>query len=99
MRFPHELATVLRAKAAGDDHLAVLVQRLADGVERFGDGGVDEAAGVDDDEVGTVVRWGDHIAFGPKLGQDLLRIDERLGAAERDEAHARGGRVQRASRR
>jgi hypothetical protein len=35
-----------RAQAAGHDDLAVVFQRLADGVERFVDGGVDEAAGV-----------------------------------------------------
>ena len=49
----HDVA--LGAEAAGDDHLAVLGERLADRVERFLDGGVDEAAGVDDDEVGAVV--------------------------------------------
>ncbi len=55
MRLAHEVAAVLGAEAAGDDDLAVLGERLADGVERFGHGRVDEAAGVDDDEVGAVV--------------------------------------------
>ena len=45
----------LRAHAAGDDDLAVLGQRLADGVERFRLRAVEEAAGVDDDEVGALV--------------------------------------------
>ena len=53
MRVADEVAAVLRAEAAGDDHLAVLGERLADRVERFGDRGVDEAAGVDDDEIGA----------------------------------------------
>jgi hypothetical protein len=46
---------VLRAQAAGDDHAAVLLQRLADRAERLFDRRVDEAAGVDDDEVGAAV--------------------------------------------
>jgi hypothetical protein len=99
MRLAHEFATVLRAEAAGDDHLAVLVQRFADGVERFGDGGVDEAAGVDDDEVRPVVRRGDHVSFGAQLRENLLRIDERLRATERDEAHARCGCLRGETRR
>ena len=90
MRFAHERAAVLGAQAAGDDHLAVLGQRLADGVERFRDGGVDEAAGVDDDEVGAVVVGRDRVALGAQLREDLLGIDERLRAAERHEADARG---------
>ena len=44
-----------RAQAAGDDDLAVVLQRLADGVERFVDGRVDEAAGVHHHDIGRVV--------------------------------------------
>ncbi len=77
----------LRAHAAGDDHLAVLGQRLADGVERFRLGAVEEPAGVDDDEVGAFVLAAELIALGAQLGDDALGIDQRLGAAERDEAH------------
>ncbi len=89
MRVAHERAAVLGAQAAGDDHLAVLGERLADRVERFRDRGVDEAAGVDDDQVGAVVGGRDRIAFGAQLRQDLLGVDERLGTAERHEAHLR----------
>ena len=45
----------LGAHAAGDDHLAVLGERVADRVERFRLRAVEEAAGVDDDEVGALV--------------------------------------------
>ena len=89
VRFADEAAAVFRAEAAGDDHLAVLRERLADGVERFGDGGVDEAAGVDDDEIGARVGPVDRVALGAQLREDHLRIDERLRAAERHEADAR----------
>jgi hypothetical protein len=68
----------LGAEAARDHHLAVLGERLADGVERLLDGGVDEAAGVDDDEIRVVVRRRGDVAFGAQLREDALGIDERL---------------------
>ncbi len=89
VRRANEVAALLRAQAAGDDDLAVRGERLADGVERLRDRGVDEAAGVDDDEVGTLVRRGDRVALGAQLGDDLLGIDERFRTAQRHEADAR----------
>ena len=80
---------VLRAQAAGDDHLAVLGERFADRVERFLDRRVDEAAGVDDDEVGAGVVGRDGVALGAQLREDALGVDQRLGTAERDEADLR----------
>ena len=69
------------AQAAGDNDLAILRQRLPDGVQRFLDRGIDEAAGVDDDEIGAgVVRRGD-ITLGPELGEDPFGIYECLRAA------------------
>jgi len=73
------------AQAAGDDHLAVLGQRLADGVQRFGHRRVDEAAGVDHHHIGIVVAGHDVVALHLELGEDALGIDQRLGAAEADE--------------
>ncbi|MEY2720674.1 MAG: hypothetical protein RL597_119, partial [Pseudomonadota bacterium] len=74
------------AEAAGDDHAAVLLQRLADGVQRFVDGRIDEAAGVDHHEVRGAVVGRDHVALGAQAGEDALGVDERLGAAEADES-------------
>jgi hypothetical protein len=70
------------AQTAGNDDLAILRERLADGAKRFLHRRIDEAAGVDDDEVcaGVVRRSG--IALGAKLREDLLRVDERLRTAE-----------------
>jgi hypothetical protein len=92
----HQVLAVVgaaRAKAAGHHDLAVLVQGLADGVQAFLHRGVDEAAGVDDDQVGTVVALGGFVAFGTQLGEDALGIDQRLGAAKRNETDLgrRGG--------
>ena len=75
----------LLAEAAGDDDFAVLGQRLADRVQRFGHRRVDEAAGVDHHHVGVVVGLDDVVALDPELGEDALGIDQRLGAAEADE--------------
>ncbi|MPN53442.1 hypothetical protein SDC9_201106 [bioreactor metagenome] len=80
---------VLGTEAAGDDDLAVLVERLADRIERLLDRGVDEATGIDDHQVGIVVRTRDAVALGPQSGQDMLRIDRRLRATEGYEADAR----------
>ena len=71
---------------AADDDAAVFGERLGDGVKAFPDGLVDEAAGVDDHDVGVVVARADAVASGAELGDDPLRIDEGLGAAEGDEA-------------
>ena len=76
----------LGAHAAGDDHLAVLAQRRADRVERFRLRAVEEAAGVDDHEIGAVMPPRELIALGAQPRDDALGIDQRLGAAERDEA-------------
>lgn len=81
----------LRAHAAGDDHPAVLRHGLADRRERLRLGRVEEAAGVDDHHVGAVVPAGQLVTLGAKVGEDPLGIDQRLGAAQRDERDFRGG--------
>src|SRR6185437_5143915 len=74
------------AEAAGDDHLAVLVQCLADGIQRFLHGRVDETAGVDHHGIRRVVARHDFVTLDFQLGEDAFGIDQRLGAAEADEA-------------
>ena len=72
---------LLEAQTTGNDDFAILGQRLADGVQRFLDRGVDEAAGVDDDEVGAGVGGRGGVALGAQLREDALGVDERLGTA------------------
>ena len=48
-------------------------------LERLVHRGVDEAARVDDDDVGGIVGLRDFAAFGAQLREDALRIDQRLG--------------------
>ena len=82
----------LGAHAAGHDHLAVLVERLADGGERFRLGAVEKAAGVDHREVGAGMGTSEFIALRAQAGHDALAVDQRLRAAERDETHSRRAR-------
>ena len=85
----HKRAALLGAEAAGDDDLAVLGQRLAHRGERFLDRGIDEAAGVDDDQVGALIRRRDRIAFGAQPGEYLFGVDQGFRASQRDESNAR----------
>ncbi|OIQ72976.1 hypothetical protein GALL_453950 [mine drainage metagenome] len=78
-----------RAQAAGDDDLAVLGQRLADGVQAFLHCGVDETAGVHDHQIGAGVALRGVVALRTQFGEDALGIDQRLGTAQRDEADFR----------
>jgi hypothetical protein len=55
---------LLRPQAAGDNHLAVFVERLANRIQRFLHGGIDEAACIDDHKIRTVIRLGGFITFG-----------------------------------
>jgi hypothetical protein len=71
---------LLDPEATGNDDLAVLGERLADRMERFLDRGVDEAAGVDDDEVGAGVVLGGVVALGAQLREDALGVDQRFRA-------------------
>ena len=76
----------LGAEAAGHDDAAVLLQRLADRIEGLLHRGVDEAAGVDHDQVRALIGRRDRVALGAKPGEDALGIDQGLRAAERDES-------------
>ncbi len=53
----------LDAEAAGDDDAAVLGQRLADRLEAFLLGAVEEAAGIDQDDIGAGIVLGEGIAL------------------------------------
>ena len=75
--------------AAGDDDLAVFLQRLANGLKAFGLGAVKEPAGVDDHRVGPLIVRRNAVPLGPQAGQDTFTIHQRLGAAEADHADGR----------
>src|SRR4051794_35832014 len=78
--------------AAGDDHLAVLGQGLANGPKRLLLGAVEKPAGVDDDEISAVVLARELVALGAQARNDALGIDQRFRAAERDKADFRPAR-------
>ena len=81
----------LLAHAAGDDDAAVLGDRLADRLQAFLLGAVEEAAGVDQHDVGAAIVGRHLVAVGPQPRQDTLAVDQVLGTAERDHADARRG--------
>ena len=85
MRAAHQI--LLGTQAAGNNHLAVLGQRLADRVKRLFNRRIDKAAGIDDDQIGTLVGRRNQIALRTQLGQNLLRIDQRLGTAQADKTY------------
>ena len=87
LRMPVENLLRLRSQAPGDDDFAVLGQRFADRIERLIHGGIDEAAGVHHHEIRRAVARGHLVPFGAQAREDALRIDERLGASQADEAH------------
>ena len=85
----------LGTHAAGDDDLAVLGHGRADRLERLRLGGIEEAAGVDDDEIGAGMALGELVTLGTQRGDDPFGIDERLGAAQRNKGNFRRDGVHR----
>ena len=79
----------LGAEAAGDDHLSIRLDGFADGGEAFVAGGVEEAAGVDEHEVGAGIVGRDLVALGAQARDDAFRVDECLRATERNDADFR----------
>ena len=78
-------------QTAGDDDAAIGGQSFTNRVQTFFDGIVDEAAGIDDDQIRAFKGFGGLVAFGAQLGEDQLRVSQRLGATQADEADLRGG--------
>ena len=81
----------LGAHAAGDDDAAVFGDRLANRGQALLLGAVQEAAGIDEDHVSTLVIGRHGIAIGAQFGEDAFAVDQRLGAAEAHKTHF-GGR-------
>jgi hypothetical protein len=79
----------LLAHAACNDDAAVFLEGLTNGVQRFLLGAVDEAAGIDHDDIRVVIGRDDLISLQSQLGKDALGIDEILRAAQAHEADFR----------
>ena len=63
---------------------------LEDGVDGLLLGGVDEGAGVDDEDFGVFGVGGEARAGAVEQAHHDLGVDEVFGAAERNKAHGRG---------
>ena len=88
-----DLVAVALDQAAGDDEalgfaavLLLVLDHLEDGVDGLLLGGVDEAAGVDDEDLGVFGVGGELAAGVVEQAHHDLGVDEVLGAAEGDEA-------------
>jgi len=79
----------LGPEAAGHDHLAVFLQRLADGIKAFGLGGIKEPAGVHNHRICAGIIGRHAVAFGAQARQNTFAVDKRLGAAKRYHADGR----------
>ena len=82
-------------KAAGDDELSGAALsfeagHFEDGIDGFLLGGVNEGAGVDDEDFGVFRPCGEARAGSVKKAHHDLGVDEVFGAAEGDESHGRG---------
>ena len=68
------------------------LQDELDRTKRFLLGAVEEATGVDDDDIGAIVLAREFIAFSAQPRDDPLGIHQRLGASQRNKADfGRGG--------
>src|SRR5205807_4811467 len=91
-----QIGAVLHHHAAGHDEAlhaaAFAVRDFENRIDRLLLGGVDEAAGVDDDDVRgiEIVRDLD-LGFLAQLAEHDLAVDEIFRAAEGDHPHARDG--------
>ncbi len=93
--FGGERLAVTLGEAAGDGHLefgSFALQRghFEDGLDGFGLGVLDEAAGVDEHPVGVGEVLDDHHARLGQLSERAFGVDEVLGAAERDDPESDG---------
>ena len=93
-----DFVAVALDEAAGDDEalgfaavLLLVLDHLEDGVDGLLLGGVDEAAGVDDDDLGVFGAGGELGAAVVEHAHHDLGVDEVFGAAEGDEAYFRAG--------
>ena len=79
MRGLHD--TFARTQATRDDDLAVFTQGLADGIQRFLHGRVNEAAGIHHDQISVGIITHDLIALGTQARENAFTINRGFGAA------------------
>ena len=89
-----QIAGIALGQAAGDEQLLqparlLVLRHLEYGVDGFHLGGLDEAAGVDEDDVGLGGVSHDRVALLRQEAQQVLRIHAVLGTAQRDHSHGR----------
>src|SRR5262249_23515524 len=81
-----------------DPALLLEVEHLADDGQGFLASGFDEAAGIDDDDVGAIGLGGEGVAGLRELAEHAFGIDEVLGAAKADKRETALHRLTHAKR-
>ncbi len=79
------------AHAPRHDDAAIFGQRLANRLQRFFLGRIEEPAGVDQHHIGARIVRRQGIAIAAQLGEDPLAVDQVLGTAKRYHADLRRG--------
>ena len=64
-----------RAKTPGNNHITILGQSLFNRTQRFFNRRLDEAAGIDNDQVGTIKAVGYIVTFCAKTTENSFRVD------------------------
>ena len=80
-------------QTAGDNHLAILMQRLTNCLKTFRLGTIKKAAGVHNHRFCARIIRADRIALGAQAGQNALAIDQSFGASQRDHTDGRLSRT------
>jgi len=91
--FLSDICPVAFGEAPRDDELLAVpvafhLRHLEDRVDRFLFGGIDEAAGIDDENVGFLFVESDGVSLPGERSQHHFAVDEIFGASKADKADA-----------
>ena len=90
MHLAHQVGAVgtgFRTQASGNDDASIFGQCLANGVQTFPDCVVDEAASIDDHQIGARERLGSLVPLGAEPRQDQFGIGQRFRAPQADKSN------------
>lgn len=81
---------LLGTETTGNDHLAILIQSITNGLQRLLHCSIDKSAGIDHHQICISIFTDKLITFCAKLGKNVFGIDCRLGTAETDKTDLLG---------
>src|SRR5699024_7020612 len=75
------------AKATGDDHFTILIERFADRVQTLLNGRIDKSTGVHHHQIRRFIIGHNLVPFGAKLRQNIFRIHKGFRATKGDKTN------------